>query len=338
MVTAWNIVVWMILFQVSQADFECSDENVKVSIKVLGQFCDLQELNDLIEMSSKDISMCCTIVSSLTDNLDCVEAANCTRLMQNWGTVCTLPSMREEETPQDQQLLIQNQEGVSQNKTQPESPRNNFININDLNTLEVDNKLVGGYMDFRSARQDIQQTYEEEEEEETLSTTILTTPPPNNWQQIISSLRSKEKLALSAVFLSKLNMVIPDQQRITIIAPVDDAYIQLANNLNISFWDLEKLNNWEDILRYHIVLGEVPVLEIVDRGTWLGTLSGHSLWVQRSILTGQVVVVGCCDPENIARIILPDERLNNGNIVQIVDNVLLPQGSAFDSQSVVFGN
>eukprot|EP01025_Chloroclados_australasicus_P057764 TRINITY_DN7214_c0_g3_i1.p2 TRINITY_DN7214_c0_g3~~TRINITY_DN7214_c0_g3_i1.p2 ORF type:complete len:363 (-),score=15.81 TRINITY_DN7214_c0_g3_i1:1155-2243(-) len=308
----------------------CSDTNMLVYIQVIKQFCTLGELSDLMQLTHEEINMCCEVTDFVGQSSDCVEVADSTALMSNWKVVCKLPSYRKaNNTEQDTnsttdvnefEIQPNAQPAQYQDQTQDSQPSANF---------------QAGVVAFRSAKEDIEET---QERSPFAGTTILTPQAPNQWQQIVQALNQMQGLTFTSWFLSKLPIEIPLGQQVTIIAPLDSAYQVLCHNLNITLFDLEKLINWQDIMQVHVTLGEVPILEIVDRGVWLGTLQGSNLWVQRSILTGQVVMVGCCDPENIARVVDPDRRLQDGSIIHIVDNVILPQGSAFNKESVVFKN
>ena len=98
---------------------------------------------------------------------------------------------------------------------------------------------------------------------------------------------------------------------LTVFAPVDDAFV----DVDIDYYCGDGVDELTDILKYHVVPEVVPSVHIYVGKTFVPTLYGKPLSVQKTH-TGDVMV-------NEANVIMPDLLAYNG-IVHLIDEVLIP--------------
>jgi len=98
----------------------------------------------------------------------------------------------------------------------------------------------------------------------------------------------------------------------TVFAPNNIAFVEAANELDTNLFALLFNPDLEDILKYHVVLGEFQAANLTD-GQKLVNLAGDNLTV--SIKDGTVMIDG-------ATVIETDKKAGNG-VVHIIDSVIL---------------
>lgn len=105
----------------------------------------------------------------------------------------------------------------------------------------------------------------------------------------------------------------------TVFAPTDEAFGQLPEGTVAELLKPENKNKLAEILKYHVVPGEVPASEVVQ-------LDGQAV----KTVQGEPVKVGVKDDVvsiNDARVVTPDVKASNG-LIHVVDKVLLPPAPA----------
>jgi len=100
----------------------------------------------------------------------------------------------------------------------------------------------------------------------------------------------------------------------TVFAPTDDAFVALANALDVNAEDLLSLDELADILLYHVVGAQVLSTDLSD-GATATTLNGSDVTVEIDC-EGSIFI-------NDAQVTVADIVTDNG-VVHVIDAVLLP--------------
>jgi len=100
----------------------------------------------------------------------------------------------------------------------------------------------------------------------------------------------------------------------TVFAPNNKAFVEAANELDTSIFGLLFNPDLADILKYHVVLGDLQAANLTD-GQQLVNLAGNNLTVSIDE-NGTVMIDG-------ATVVEADKKAGNG-VVHIIDSVILP--------------
>lgn len=119
-------------------------------------------------------------------------------------------------------------------------------------------------------------------------------------------------LLASAIVKSGLEPVLAGAGPITVFAPNDDAFAQAAKDLGVTKIEIVSLPNMGDILKNHVLEGEVLASTLTD-GSEPTTVGGGKLKIS---VSGGVKVNG-------ASVKKADFKATNG-VIHVVDKVLIP--------------
>jgi len=109
---------------------------------------------------------------------------------------------------------------------------------------------------------------------------------------------------------------------LTVFAPTNEAFENLATALDVTIEDLLELDNLQDILLYHVVEGSVFSTDL-ENGS-VTTLNGNDITVD---ITTDVKI-------NDATVTTPDIEADNG-VVHVIDGVLIPETSSVKSINAI---
>ena len=116
---------------------------------------------------------------------------------------------------------------------------------------------------------------------------------------------------VAAVQETGLVDVLSGNRQLTVFAPTDEAFEDLADELGVDVEDLLELDNLEDILLYHVTSGRRYSESIVNAPR-VGMLNGQEVDVDGTDLN-----------DGQAGIVIPDIEASNG-VIHVIDGVLLP--------------
>ena len=116
---------------------------------------------------------------------------------------------------------------------------------------------------------------------------------------------------VAAVQEADLVDVLSGNRQLTVFAPTDAAFGELADALDVEVEDLLGLDNLEEILTYHVTSGRRSAASVVNAPR-VNTLSGAAVDVDGTTLN-----------DGQAEIVATDIEASNG-IVHVIDGVLLP--------------
>lgn len=116
---------------------------------------------------------------------------------------------------------------------------------------------------------------------------------------------------VAAVQEADLVDVLSGNRQLTVFAPTDAAFGELADALDVEVEDLLGLDNLEEILTYHVTSGRRSAASVVNAPR-VNTLSGAAVDVDGTTLNG-----------GQAEIVATDIEASNG-IIHVIDGVLLP--------------
>lgn len=116
---------------------------------------------------------------------------------------------------------------------------------------------------------------------------------------------------VAAVEEAELVDALSGNRQLTVFAPTDEAFGELADALDVEVEDLLGLDNLEEILTYHVTSGRRSAASVVNAPR-VNTLSGAAVDVDGTTLN-----------DGQAEIVATDIEASNG-IVHVIDGVLLP--------------
>ena len=116
---------------------------------------------------------------------------------------------------------------------------------------------------------------------------------------------------VAAVQEADLVDVLSGNRQLTVFAPTDAAFGELADALDVEVEDLLGLDNLEEILTYHVTSGRRSAASVVNAPR-VNTLSGAAVDVDGTTLN-----------DGQAEIVATDIEASNG-IIHVIDGVLLP--------------
>lgn len=102
----------------------------------------------------------------------------------------------------------------------------------------------------------------------------------------------------------------------TVFAPTNAAFAKLPAGTLENLLKPENKAQLQEVLKYHVLQGNVPSKDIQRGETHVNTLQGEAVEVERNVL-GNITVEG-------AKVIIPDVATTNGTI-HAIDTVLIPQ-------------
>jgi transforming growth factor-beta-induced protein len=108
----------------------------------------------------------------------------------------------------------------------------------------------------------------------------------------------------------------------TVFAPTNDAFADLADNLNVDVADLLVLNNLSDILTYHALSGDVYSADL-ENGMMPSPIGGGNT-LKITVTSNNDVFV------NQAQVTLANVEVDNG-VVHVLDAVVLPNETVVDA-------
>lgn len=119
-------------------------------------------------------------------------------------------------------------------------------------------------------------------------------------------------ILVAAVEEAGLVGALSGNRQLTVFAPTDDAFENLAEELEVDVEDLLELENLADILLYHVTPGR-RYSESVVNAPRFSTLNGADVDVDGTVLN-----------DGQAEITATDIEASNG-VVHVIDGVLLPE-------------
>jgi uncharacterized surface protein with fasciclin (FAS1) repeats len=102
----------------------------------------------------------------------------------------------------------------------------------------------------------------------------------------------------------------------TVFAPTNAAFAKLPAGTLENLLKPENKAQLQEVLKYHVLQGNVPSKDIQRGETEVNTLQGEAVEVERNVL-GNITVEG-------AKVVIPDVATTNGTI-HAIDTVLIPQ-------------
>ena len=119
-------------------------------------------------------------------------------------------------------------------------------------------------------------------------------------------------ILVAAVQEAGLVGALSGNRQLTVFAPTDVAFEDLADALDVEVGDLLELDNLEDILLYHVTSGR-RYSESVVNAPRVEMLNGTDVTVDGTVLN-----------DGQAEIVAPDIEAANG-VIHVIDGVLLPE-------------
>lgn len=137
--------------------------------------------------------------------------------------------------------------------------------------------------------------------------------PPSSRDTLVDIAQRDEDFNILVAAVEKAGLVdaLSGNRQLTVFAPTDEAFANLADNLGVEVDDLLELDNLADILLYHVTSGRRNATSVVNAPR-VSMLNGESVTVDGTTLNG-----------GQAEIISPDITASNG-IIHVLDGVLLP--------------
>jgi uncharacterized surface protein with fasciclin (FAS1) repeats len=102
----------------------------------------------------------------------------------------------------------------------------------------------------------------------------------------------------------------------TVFAPPHEAFAKLPAGTVENLLKPENKAQLQEVLKYHVLQGNVPSKDIQRGKTQVNTLQGEAVEVERNVL-GNITVEG-------AKVVIPDVATTNGTI-HAIDTVLIPE-------------
>jgi uncharacterized surface protein with fasciclin (FAS1) repeats len=102
----------------------------------------------------------------------------------------------------------------------------------------------------------------------------------------------------------------------TVFAPTNAAFAKLPAGTVENLLKPENKAQLQEVLKYHVLQGNVPSKDIQRGKTQVNTLQGEAVEVERNVL-GNITVEG-------AKVVIPDVATTNGTI-HAIDTVLIPE-------------
>ena len=138
--------------------------------------------------------------------------------------------------------------------------------------------------------------------------------PPSEGDTIVDvavDVDDEFNVLVAAVEEAELVDALSGNRQLTVFAPTDEAFGELADALDVEVEDLLGLDNLEEILTYHVTSGRRSAASVVNAPR-VNTLSGAAVDVDGTTLN-----------DGQAEIVATDIEASNG-IVHVIDGVLLP--------------
>eukprot|EP01026_Neomeris_dumetosa_P048485 TRINITY_DN419_c0_g1_i1.p1 TRINITY_DN419_c0_g1~~TRINITY_DN419_c0_g1_i1.p1 ORF type:complete len:368 (+),score=43.28 TRINITY_DN419_c0_g1_i1:1677-2780(+) len=283
-------------FSPPQEGFCASEEQESYNMTrdILTRFCTVVTLTDLRQLNDKDVETCCLVDRSIVENDcydQCIEDENAfdtaVVLVDLWRAVCRVEKQICQETEAVQKAV------TSQNEEPPLAPPTSVPSI----------------------VPPPQPTLSPQTQEVTPTT-------PTESISLSSLINAVPGLTLLADYLQKANLLtaLEDPQTIvTFFAPTNVAFQRLSQRTGVPIDNLEQIPGWDQILRYHIIVGvhQVSTLSPVSF-TQMTTVQGDAI-----VMLGPDRVSSCCVQGNTAQILVADTEVANG-MFHVVNEILLP--------------
>ena len=153
---------------------------------------------------------------------------------------------------------------------------------------------------------------------------VLLPPTPETntvWDIIVDS--DVHNYLEAAVEAAGLSEALSGSDTLTVFAPTDSAFENLAAALEVAVTDLLELPNLSDILLYHVVGGYALSSDLTD-GQTLTTLAGIDVAI--TIDENGTMV-------NDATVVIPDLTADNG-VIHVIDAVLVPATDGIEEAAI----
>ena len=169
------------------------------------------------------------------------------------------------------------------------------LKLNDSGILETDIKALNGVVHIIDA--------------------VLLPPSLTRLPSIVDTVVSNPDFSILLAAVQKAGLVdaLSAKGPLTVFAPNNKAFEDLAHNLHVELADLLELANLKDILLYHVVSGALDA-ETIAKHDAIKTLQGSNIHV--TVSDGAVFL-------NQSKVIAADINVSNG-IIHVIDTVLLP--------------
>jgi len=136
--------------------------------------------------------------------------------------------------------------------------------------------------------------------------------PPSDGETIVDiAIDNDFDVLVAAVQEAGLADALSANRQLTVFAPTDEAFEELADELGVEVEDLLELENLEDILLYHVTSGRRFANSVVTAPR-IKMLNGDTVDVDGTELN-----------DGQAEIVTPDIEASNG-VIHVIDGVLLP--------------
>eukprot|EP01025_Chloroclados_australasicus_P056636 TRINITY_DN7038_c0_g1_i5.p1 TRINITY_DN7038_c0_g1~~TRINITY_DN7038_c0_g1_i5.p1 ORF type:complete len:635 (+),score=116.34 TRINITY_DN7038_c0_g1_i5:129-1907(+) len=149
----------------------------------------------------------------------------------------------------------------------------------------------------------------------------------NSMWQVIQSVPNMAQLQLLVEATGNINLLDNKFQPVTLFAPTNDALTRFAEKKGVSLSQLPELEDIQQVIEYHVILGEILIGQTLDQQTFT-TYLGSNVTVGAQGENNQVNLfyTGCCSTENFARVIVADAKASSG-VFHAIDTVVEPPQS-----------